>query len=205
MWYSHSLSLSPPGWCDGARRHTTRPWALPASGARLVRFGKDHVDHEFLVVGTHEIDVGGTPCRGDDGGGPAGGRDLLATHPDPFDLGAHGQLCLRLGLANQTQDLGSRGQDSRVTVTAGIAVLRGVRPALGVDRTLLPPAPDLLCDKGQEGREQPVQGPQSDEQGRTRRSTLFRFGVVGTGLDQLQVVVAKTPEETLDALQSTGV
>src|SRR5699024_12556661 len=123
MWYSHSLSLSPPGWCDGARRHTTRPWALPASGARLVRFGKDHVDHEVLVVGTHEIDVGGTPCRGDVGGGPAGRRDLLTTHPNTFDIGALGLLCLRLGLAKLSQDIISIGTDYRYTITYNCACL----------------------------------------------------------------------------------
>ena len=76
----------------------------------------------------------------------------------------------------------------------------------GVDRTGLPPRPDLLGHEGQERCEQA----QLDREGGCQRrlgggGTRVAGVAVGAGLDQLEVVVAERPEEGLGALERTGV
>ena len=75
-----------------------------------------------------------------------------------------------------------------------------------MDRTRLPPVPDLLGDEGEEGGEEPVQGREGQGQGGPGRGRAGGVPLaVGAGLDQLHVVVAEGPEEGLGELLRPGV
>ena len=81
------------------------------------------------------------------------------------------------------------------------------RPGRDVDRALVPPAPHLFGDEGQERREQPLQAPTARSRASRAPSAVGRASALAVGADlhEFDVVVAEGPEERLGALEGARV